>query len=359
MSCVLIMAGGTGGHVFPALAVAHELQRKNISVVWLGTKRGIESSIVPANTIPVEWITIHGLRGKGLLSWLLAPFKLLQAMLQSYRAIRKVKPNCVLGMGGFVAGPGGLVARLCAKPLLIHEQNAVAGLTNYWLAKIAQRVFTGFDNVPNLPARAKWVGNPVREKIKTVAKGQSDNKLSNELNLLIIGGSQGAHSFNEYLPAILSSLDDKVRIWHQTGKGRADAVQSTYQQLTETADAKIKVTEFIDDMATAYQWADLLVCRAGAMTVAECCAAGVPAIFVPYPYSAGDHQVANAECMVMADAAMMIANSELTTSVFTDALTNMLSDKARLAEMGRNAEKLHKQDSASLVAEACEEYCYA
>lgn len=355
MSCVLIMAGGTGGHVFPALAVAKELQNKNISVVWLGTKRGIEATVVPANDIPVEWITIHGLRGKGLLSWLLAPFKLMQAMLQSFRAIRKVKPDCVLGMGGFVAGPGGLVARLCAKPLLIHEQNAVAGLTNYWLAKIAQKVFTGFDNVPNLPVNASWVGNPVREQIKT-AQG---NRIDDKTNVLIIGGSQGAHSFNQYLPTILSTSNENISIWHQTGKGRAEAVQSAYQSLTKPEHENVKVTEFIDDMAGAYQWADLLICRAGAMTVAECCAAGLPALFVPYPFSAGDHQVANAQFMVSADAARMVANSDLDTDIFIKALNAMLSDKSKLLEMGRNAAQLHKTQSAQKVATACEEYCYA
>jgi len=350
-SRLMVMAGGTGGHVFPALAVAKALRDAGAEITWLGTKRGLESSVIPANEIAIEWVSIEGLRGKSALSLLLAPFKLIGAMWQSAGAIRRVQPDCILGMGGFVSGPGGLVARLMGRPLIVHEQNAVAGLTNNVLAKLANRVLSGFPNVEGLPKTAKWVGNPVRETIRAEHTNTSD-----KINVLIIGGSQGAHSFNVKLPAAFAELNnDSISIWHQSGSGRDSEVIDLYK--IQGIDAK--VSEFIDDMAVAYAWADLLICRAGAMTIAECCAAAKPALLVPYPFSAGDHQEKNALAMVNVGAGKMIANNQLDQAEFSQMLSSMLSDKMALRNMGQQAYTLHKPNALKDVAAVCQEYLNA
>jgi len=321
---------------------------RGTEITWLGTKRGLESKGIPANDIAIEWVSIEGLRGKGPLSLILAPLKLVRAMWQSAGAIRRVKPDCILGMGGFVSGPGGLVAKLMRRPLVVHEQNAVAGLTNKVLAKLANRVLSGFPNVQGLPSSAKWVGNPVRESIRP-----EHVNVSEKLNVLIIGGSQGAHSFNQKLPAVFSDLDDEsVAIWHQSGSGRDADVIALYKD--KVVDAK--VSEFIDDMSAAYAWADLIICRAGAMTVAECCAAAKPALLVPYPFSAGDHQEKNALTMVEAGAGKMILNHLIDAPEFVQALRSMLNDKAALRSMGECALTLHKPNALKDVANACQEF---
>ena len=351
---LMVMAGGTGGHVFPALAVAKELRSRGVEITWLGTKRGLESTVIPANDIAIEWVSVEALRGKGALSLQLSPFKLSRAMWQSASAIRRVQPDCILGMGGFVAGPGGLVARLLAKPLIVHEQNAVAGLTNKYLAKIANRVLTGFPEVSGLPSSAVWLGNPVRESIKATSANSS-----NAVNVLIIGGSQGAHSFNTKLPKVFKQVQQggssEFSIWHQSGKGRDHDVRSAYAELGVEA----KVSEFIDDMADAYAWADLLICRSGAMTVAECCAASKPSLLVPYPFSAGDHQEKNAMTLVKVGAAKMLANQQIDQAVFVETLSALLSDKSTLKKMGQQAHTLHKPNALSDVAAVCEEYLNA
>lgn len=348
---LMVVAGGTGGHVFPALAVANALRQKQTRITWLGTRKGLEATVIPANNIDMHWISIEGLRGKGVLSWLVAPIKILRAIAQSIQAIRNARPDCVLGMGGFVAGPGGLAARLLGKSLIVHEQNAVAGLTNRYLAKIANQVLCGFPNTLGLPASAKWVGNPVRNSIKV----STSNRDEQTINVLVIGGSQGAHSFNQYLPQILSSEQAAISIWHQTGKGKSAAVKDKYQSLTVEA----KVTDFIDDMAAAYEWADLLVCRAGAMTIAECCAAAKPALLVPYPYSAGDHQMKNAEAMSSIKAAIIVQNERLQNASSLTELTQLLSNKTELQAMGQRALQLHKPSALTDVVQVCEEYLNA
>ena len=351
---LMVMAGGTGGHVFPALAVAKELRSRGVEITWLGPKRGLEFTVIPANDIALEWVSVEALRGKGALSLLLAPFKLARAMWQSASAIRRVQPDCILGMGGFVAGPGGLVARLLAKPLIVHEQNAVAGLTNKYLAKIANRVLTGFPEVSGLPSSAVWLGNPVRESIKATSANSS-----NAVNVLIIGGSQGAHSFNTKLPKVFKQVQQggssEFSIWHQSGKGRDQDVRSAYAEQGVEA----KVSEFIDNMADAYAWADLLICRSGAMTVAECCAASKPSLLVPYPFSAGDHQEKNAMTLVKVGAAKMLANQQIDQAVFVETLSALLSDKSTLKKMGQQAHTLHKPNALSDVAAVCEEYLNA
>ncbi len=348
---LMVMAGGTGGHVFPALAVAQELRARGTRVSWLGTKAGLEAKVIPANDIPIRWISIEGLRGKGLLSWIKAPFKLVAAVWQSWKVLRQERPDCVLGMGGFVAGPGGLAARLTRTPLVIHEQNAVAGLTNKWLAKAAQRVLAGFAEVTDLP-NARWVGNPVRKEINDL---KPKPIVGSPLNVLIIGGSQGAHSFNVYLPDRFAQCDSEIEIWHQCGRGKADAVEAQYQKNSQPA----RVSEFIEDMAAAYAWADVLICRAGAMTIAECSAAGKPAVFVPFPYSAGDHQTINAQAMVNAGAGIMLANERLAQTSSSAELNTFFADLSVLNSMSVAAAKLHKPKALDDVVAVCEEYLHA
>lgn len=355
---LMVMAGGTGGHVYPALAVANALRESGTQVTWLGTRAGLEATIIPAHGIHMHWIGIEGLRGKGVFSWLKAPFKLLVAIWQSCNALREVKPDCVLGMGGFVAGPGGLAARLMRTPLIIHEQNAVAGLTNRVLAAISQKVLSGFPNVSGLPTGAEWVGNPVRQQIE---RGRGSSDLNNALRILVIGGSQGAHALNTYLPKIFANFSFPVEVWHQTGRGRSDDVGAAYAYLNVDSQAQFsaKVSDFIEDMASAYAWADVLVCRAGAMTIAECCAAGKPALLVPYPYSAGDHQRINAQMMVDAGAAWIMSNQSLSEASAGQTIDSLLTDRLRLKAMGESAAKLHKPDALARIAGVCKEYLHA
>ncbi len=347
MSRLMVIAGGTGGHVFPALAVANALRDQSTEVTWLGTRRGLEASIVPANNFAIEWVSVEGLRGKGFVSWLLAPIKLIRALWQSAGAIRRTQPDCVLGMGGFVSGPGGLAARIMGKPLIVHEQNAVAGLTNRCLARIANRVLSGFPRVDGLPATSQWVGNPVRAAITPSAKSQQQ-----EINILVVGGSQGARSLNLHLAEVFRQQSAPINIWHQCGRNQREAVNDTYA----AAGVPVKVTEFIDDMAAAYQWADLLICRAGAMTVAECCASALPALFVPYPFSAGDHQRLNAQALVDEGAARVIANNDLDKPLMVSELADLLSDPARLQDMGKAAHRLHKPNAVRDMVVICKEY---
>ncbi len=353
-SKLMVMAGGTGGHVFPALAVAKKLQESGVEISWLGTQRGLEFRVVPENDIKLDLISVEGLRGKGGVSILLAPFKLVRAMWQSVVHIRRIQPDCILGMGGFVSGPGGLVARLLGKPLVVHEQNAVAGMTNKYLSKIANRVLTGFPSVEDLPKSAAWLGNPVRASIEPGSINTSD-----KVNVLVIGGSQGAHSFNVKLPTVFSQLSEvngtEISIWHQSGNGRDDQVRAAYDQYGVEA----KVSEFVEDMAAAYSWADLLICRAGAMTVAECCAAAKPSLLVPYPFSAGDHQEKNALTLVNVGAAKMLLNDQIDQPVFVETLAALVSNKQALAAMGEHAHTLHKPNALNNVVAVCQEYLNA
>ncbi len=339
---VLMMAGGTGGHVFPALSVARGMAAEGARVTWLGTQRGIESTVVTDAGFDLEYINVEGIRGKGKLSLLLAPVNIVRACWQAFKIMRHLKPDVVVGFGGFVAGPGGLVAWALRKPLIIHEQNSVPGLTNKWLAKIADRVLTGFPNVPDLPTSATWVGNPVRDEIQPREEGKRKR-----MRVLVVGGSQGAHSFNMLLPKLFGELPNPVKIKHQTGKGKAKEVRAMY----DLHEIEARVTEFIDDMAVAYQWADLLVCRAGAMTIAECCAVGKPAILVPYPHSAGDHQIRNAMAMVDAGAGEMILNHKLGSREMIALLSKLTASRTRLRTMGANASNLHRPRATEAVVE--------
>jgi len=355
---ILIMAGGTGGHVFPALAVARELRADGADVLWLGTRSGLEAEIVPRAGFALATVAIGGLRGKGLLQWLLLPFRLAWAMLQALGVILRFRPMAVLGMGGFAAGPGGLMTWLLRKPLLVHEQNAVAGLTNRWLAALASRCLVAFPGA--LPARLHplLTGNPVRAEIAALPVPEERFRArKGVLRLLVLGGSQGAHALNECLPRVIASLPARERpqLRHQTGRAQATAVNEAYAESGVISE----VLPFIDDMAAAYGWADLVVCRAGALTVAELTAAGVGALLVPFPHAADDHQTRNAGFLVEAGAGLLLAQDGRLVPRLTELLGVFCRDaigeggRAELLRMALAARRLAQPESAQRVARLC------
>lgn len=351
---VLIMAGGTGGHVFPALAVADELKSRGVEIVWLGTRRGIEAEVIPRAGYDIAYISVTGLRGKGLLGWILAPAKLLYALSQGLSVMRRIRPSAVLGMGGFVTGPGGLAAWLLRRPLLIHEQNAIVGLTNRLLTPLAKVVMEAFPQAL-ASKRALYVGNPVRSSIglgNSMSESKGQNQDGPGLHLLVVGGSLGATALNEVVPAALSLLDPEKRpkLWHQTGKRHIEMAQEHYKKSKISA----RVEPFIDDMAAAYQWADLVLCRAGALTVSELAIAGVASILVPYPYAVDDHQTANAKYLVDAGAAVLAPQSDLTAAYLADLLIEMDAEKVK--KMGGLAKKIAMPNATNMVADQCMEY---
>lgn len=308
---VLIMAGGTGGHVFPGLALAECLRDKHIEVEWLGTKNGLEAKLIPQAKIPLHFITINGLRGKNIFTLLLAPAKLFIAFIQSCRVLYRIKPDVVIGLGGFASGPGGVASWVMRYPLVIHEQNAKAGLTNKILASLSKKVLQGFPDTFKKRPKVVTIGNPVRQTIEAInSPAKRSQNQSTSFRLLVLGGSLGAQAINEILPKALSQLqpDERPEVWHQTGEKHFSKAQQLYQSMKIEG----RLAPFIEDMAAAYQWADIVLCRAGALTVAELCAAGVGAIFIPYPYAVDDHQTANANYMVRANAAICIQQVDLT-----------------------------------------------
>lgn len=349
---VMIMAGGTGGHVFPALATANRLREQGVEIEWLGTHNGLEADVVPAAGIRMHWVSISGLRGKGKLALLTAPFRLLWACTQVATILIKVRPSAVLGMGGFVSGPGGLMAWLLRCPLVIHEQNAIAGLTNRWLSPLARRVLTGFPNVFPKRPDAEHVGNPVRTDIAALeAPSRRMNERPEELRLLVLGGSLGAAALNEVVPQALARLpaNVKVTVLHQCGRKHLDKAQAAYAE----AGVEGRVQAFIDDMADAYGWADLVICRAGALTIAELAAAGVGAILVPYPYAVDDHQAANAAYMVESGAGVMVRQNALNVEGLSAQLSELAQNRESLLEMARAARVLARPDATDVVARAC------
>lgn len=347
---VLIMAGGTGGHVFPALAVAEELTSRGIDVFWMGTKRGIESSLVPSAGYPISYISVQGLRGNGFLGWLLAPFKLIKAVSEALSAINKIKPDVTLGLGGFASGPGGVATRLMGKPLIIHEQNAIPGLTNKLLSRIAQHVLQGFPDSFASSRQAKWVGNPVRESIELL--DSPEIRLSGRagaIRILVLGGSLGAKSLNTVLPKAFSLIDTEIEIKHQCGVRHIDDCQQNYA----AADVTATITAFIDDMGTAYAWADLVICRAGALTIAEVSAAGVASLLVPYPYAVDDHQTRNAFALLNSGAAKIIQESSLTVESLAAEINELISSRNLLETMANNARTQAKFGTAKHIADIC------
>jgi UDP-N-acetylglucosamine--N-acetylmuramyl-(pentapeptide) pyrophosphoryl-undecaprenol N-acetylglucosamine transferase len=350
---VLIMAGGTGGHVFPALAAARVLRERGYEPVWLGTQRGLEAKLVPPQQIEMEWISMSGLRGKGVTTWLAAPFKLTLAIWQSMQVMRRRRPRVVLGAGGFVAGPGGVAAWLTRRPLVIHEQNAVAGMTNRMLARLSRRVLEAFPSSFPAGVRAERVGNPVRREIAALpAPEKRYAERSGPIRLLVIGGSQGAARLNAVLPAALAMIDPALRpvVRHQSGERHIAQAREMYAKHGVEAD----VRAFIDDMAEAYGWADLVVCRSGALTVSELAAAGLPALFVPFAAAVDDHQTLNARFLVDAEAGKSIPEAELTPVRLADELRQLLAPgRQALAEMATRARSVAITDADVRLADAC------
>ncbi|MDH5784690.1 MAG: undecaprenyldiphospho-muramoylpentapeptide beta-N-acetylglucosaminyltransferase [Chromatiales bacterium] len=352
---ILIMAGGTGGHVFPALAVAHYLNERGHQVSWLGTRRGMESELVPANGFDIDYISIAGLRGNGLLGWLAAPLRITRAILQALAVVRRRKPDAVLGMGGFVTGPGGVAAKISGRPLLIHEQNAIAGLTNKLLSRIAKRVLEAFPGTFS-GAKVTHTGNPVRNDIASLPEpAMRFSGREGRLRLLVVGGSLGALALNEVVPEAVKALPEAIRpeVCHQSGKRHLEMARDAYA----SAGVEARVIPFIDDMAAQYEWADLVICRAGALTVSELALAGVAAILVPFPYAVDDHQSANGQYLVNHGAAELIQQRDMSATALAEMLRGYcaepLAGRERLKTMAENARKMARAEATAMVAEAC------
>jgi len=359
-SPVMIFAGGTGGHVFPALAVAKQIELQSVPIVWVGTKRGIEAKVVPGAGYKIEWISVSGLRGKKIVTYLLAPFKLALAGLQVSWLLLKHRPCAVLGMGGFTAGPGGVIAALFRRPLIIHEQNAIAGLTNRLLAPFAKRILTGFPST-FVRKNAEVLGNPVRAEISDL---QRENAVAEPntrpMRILVIGGSLGAQKLNEIVPMAFAQLAESLstneypEVWHQSGENKHSFTLDQYV----AAEVDARVDAFIDDMQQAYAWADLVICRAGAITVAELSVAGLGAIFVPYPYAVDDHQTANAQAMVNAGGAVMIAEKDLNADKLARMLQDLLGNRNKLKTFAQASSTFAKPNAAKDVAKICVQACF-
>jgi UDP-N-acetylglucosamine--N-acetylmuramyl-(pentapeptide) pyrophosphoryl-undecaprenol N-acetylglucosamine transferase len=358
---VLIMAGGTGGHIFPGLAVADELRSRGVPVAWLGAEGGMETRVVPAHGLDLHTVAVGGLRGKGLATRLMAPLMLTRALFASLKLLRKLRPRCVLSMGGYVAGPAGVAARLAGIPLVVHEQNAVAGFTNRKLASFAKKVLTGF---PNVLPNGEWVGNPVRARI--AALPTPDQRLAGREGrprLLVLGGSLGARTLNLALPkalAFMRSTPDfaasEPEVVHQTGERGLEEARAAYASAGIT---NANVVPFIEDMAGAYEWADVAVCRAGALTVAELCAAGLEALLVPFPHAVDDHQTVNARAMVDVGGALLLADTVAASSDGHEKiallLSRMLHDRQHILSAANASRTLAKPDAASTIARHCME----
>ena len=349
--CALIMAGGTGGHIFPGLAVAHALRDKGWRVHWLGAPGSMESRLVPPQGFPLELVDFSGLRGKGLRTLVLLPLRLLRAFWQSLQIIRRVQPQVVVGLGGYITFPGGMMGVLLGKPLVLHEQNSVAGLANKVLARVSDRVFTAF---PTVFAQGQWVGNPLRANFLTQADPLTRFAgRTGPLRVLVVGGSLGATALNTIVPQALALIDPARRpvVTHQSGEKQIENLRANYAQSGVNA----SLTPFIDDMAEAFADADLVICRAGASTVTEIAAVGAAAVFVPFPSAVDDHQTRNAQFMVSQGAAWLLPQSDLTP----EKLAEMLKKTERPALMARalQAKTLQKTGAAAAVVAACEELC--
>ena len=362
------MAGGTGGHIFPALAVADRLKADGWCVVWLGTRTGMEASVVPARGYPMEFIAFSGVRGKGFTRMLTLPFTLLRAFWQAARVLRRLKPDVVLGVGGYVTFPGGLMASLLNRPLAIHEQNSVAGLSNRALSVVADRILAGFPRAfeekiaspiakilkPN--AKVEWTGNPVRSEIAHISiPSRRFTERRDALSLLVVGGSLGAQVLNDVVLKALGQIDlaQRPRVIHQAGVKHIEALKTAYAAANVTAD----IRPFIDDMALAYRDCDLLICRAGALTVAEICAAGIASVLVPFPHAVDDHQTSNARFLSDAGAAILIPQMELTPTRLADLIKRITREQ--LERMATKARTLAKPEATEQVARVCMELAHA
>ncbi len=346
---ILIMAGGTGGHIYPGLAVADELRAHGWNVVWLGAPRSMEAELVPKHGYPMAWVNFTGVRGKGLLRLLTLPFTLLRALGQSAAAIFRFRPDVVLGMGGYISLPGGLMAALLQRPLVVHEQNSIAGLSNKVLAKFATRVLSGF---PDVLKNAQWCGNPVRADIATLPEPRVRYAgRSGKLNVLVVGGSLGAQALNEVLPTALGLLGEEERpnVIHQTGKKHFERVQQLYAQASVVAD----IRAFLVDMANQYANADVVICRAGALTIAELAAAGVASVLIPFPFAVDDHQTFNAHFLSGQGAAVLLPQKELDAEKLAQLLREL--NRGKLTAMAVAARSLAKAEATQHVAQVCME----
>jgi UDP-N-acetylglucosamine--N-acetylmuramyl-(pentapeptide) pyrophosphoryl-undecaprenol N-acetylglucosamine transferase len=357
---VLIMAAGTGGHIFPALSIARVLQSRDVRVEWLGTPAGMENDVLRDTGIRLHRLPVNGLRGKGSLALLKAPFMLLASIWQSLRLLQRLRPCCVLGMGGYVTGPGGVAAWLLRRPLVIHEQNAVAGLSNRLLKPLASRVMEAFPDTFVASTKVIHTGNPVRADIAGLGgkPGLEADELR-PLRLLVLGGSLGAAAINDVVPQAVAGIGSDIEIWHQTGRNKQEVTMHAYQQASTGADKGLKrqVEPFIGDMASAYAWADLVLCRAGASTVAELAAAGVPSILVPYPHAVDDHQTRNAGWLVDAGAAVLIPQTGFNRDSLQQLLEEFMADKQRLQGMAQHARNLSIDNAAERISDICLEVC--
>ena len=373
---IVVMAGGTGGHIFPALATAQELKARGFAIHWLGTPGSMEAELVPKYGFDISFLPVTGLRGKGLSFLLKAPWRISVSLLRAVRVLRQHNPVCVLGMGGYVTGPGGLAARLLGVPLVIHEQNAIAGLTNKLLARISSRVleaFPGtFQKAGMSTKKVFHTGNPVRNDIHSAVQ-KLEQRGEAPVRLLVVGGSRGAQVFNQTVPAALASLKESLKekqrensqdateqplqVWHQTGRGNLEATRQLYRdyRVNDSVNDGVdgRVEEFIDDMAEAYDWADLILCRSGALTVSELAVAGRASILVPYPWAVDDHQTANGHYLVEKSAALMIQQNEFNQGSLARMLQELIENRSRLEQMGAAARSIALPESTRQVAEHC------
>jgi UDP-N-acetylglucosamine--N-acetylmuramyl-(pentapeptide) pyrophosphoryl-undecaprenol N-acetylglucosamine transferase len=350
---LMIMAGGTGGHVYPALALARALRARSWQIVWLGTRRGIEARLVPAEQIPIAWLSVGGLRGKGFLALLAAPWRLLRALFEARAAIRRYQPVIVVGLGGFASGPGGVAAWLARRPLLIHEQNAVAGFTNRCLARLARRVLAAFPSSFRAGIAATVIGNPVRADIAALPPPvERFGRRSGALHILVIGGSQGAVKLNRIVPQGIAKLGSGVKldIWHQSGERWLEQARRFYADAAVAA----RVEPYIEHMAEAYAWADLVICRAGALTVSELAAVGLGAVLVPFAAAVDNHQTRNAEYLVGAGAAVLIPEAELDAERLARELRPLCAGRGKLIVMAESARVLARPRATEELADACE-----
>lgn len=351
MRRLLIIAGGTGGHIFPALTIAEALQNKGVVIEWLGAEVGMERELV-GDRYPIYFLPITALRGKSIPAKCAAPFRILQSIFLAYRLIKKINPDVVLGMGGYASGPGGVATWLLKKPLVIHEQNAKAGLTNRLLSRVATTVLQAFPDAFTTNCLAITVGNPVRENIACISPELKtyDKKPT---NILVLGGSQGAHFINQLIMKWLSRYNDSASylFWHQTGKRDFESVKTAYSHYSS---AIYRVTPFIDDMREAYEWADLVVCRAGALTVSELAATGMPSILIPFPHAADDHQYANALFLANAGAGVVVKESEINPEKLSECLQNLLSSPQHLRHMAMQAKACARPNAVANIIANCE-----
>jgi UDP-N-acetylglucosamine--N-acetylmuramyl-(pentapeptide) pyrophosphoryl-undecaprenol N-acetylglucosamine transferase len=359
---VLIMAAGTGGHVFPGLAVALKLQEQNVRTEWMGTHQGMENRLLEGSGIQIHAVSAKGLKGKGIARLIAAPFMLAQALIQSMRILSKVQPDCVLGMGGFVSGPGGLATKLMGRKLVIHEQNAVPGFTNKLLAKIANQVFEAFPNTFTKNAKIIHTGNPLRKEIVALsAQSRNIRNSSQRLRILVLGGSQGALAINEVVPDVLADFPKEIRpsVWHQTGERTLERTQAAYADKGLDSEDDITIAAFISDMVEAYSWADLVICRSGASTVSEIAAVGLPSILIPYPHHSDQQQTQNANWLIQAGAAFLLEQKDLTAAALKALVVELHENRNKLQQMSDIAKFIAIRDADEIIARRCLELVHA